>query len=144
MKTISIYIGTCLLTQILKNQNLASCRNTFSGFTKNISIITTKASGLTKGGILNLALNIKLNILSAHITPNIAANSIKSCSERWFLGSSSKISTWFTPEDLHPYTLIPMRNINSTIRNGPLYNRNADLKLSMSIFWNWAEKIFDL
>lgn len=128
------------LTHILRNQNRASCRNTFSGFIRNTSIIITSASGFTNGGMLKLALYIKLNMLRAQTTPNMAASSIKCCSDRWFLGSSSNINTWLTPEDLQPYTLMPMRNMNSTKRKGPRYRRNAVLRLSEPPSWNKAGK----
>lgn len=98
----------------------------------------TKASGLTNGGILKLALYKKLNMLKAHTTPNIAASSIRCCSERCFLGSNSNIKTWFTPDDRQPYTLIPIKNMNSTKRNGPRYNLKAVLKFSVPPSWNKA------
>lgn len=98
----------------------------------------TNANGFTNGGILKLSLYTKLNILKAHTTPNIAASSIKCCSDKCFLGSNSKINTWLTPDDLHPYTLMPIKNINSTKRKGPLYNLKAVLKLSVPPSWNSA------
>lgn len=128
-----------ILTHILRNQNLASWRKTFSGFMRKATIIITSANGFTNGGILKLALYIKLNMLRAQITPKMAASSIKCCSERWFRGSNSNISTWLTPEDRHPYTFIPMRNMNSTNRNGPLYSLKADLKFSVPPSWNSTE-----
>lgn len=81
------------LTLIRNSQNRASCRNTFNGFIKNNIIISVSASGFTYGGILRLLLNKKLNKLRVHITPNIADNSIRCCSDKWFRGSNSNIST---------------------------------------------------
>lgn len=91
-----------LFTEILSSQNLASCRIIFNGFIKNISIISASASGFMNGGMLKLELYRKLNMLSVQITPKIPANSMRCCSDKWFLGSNSKISTWFTPDERHP------------------------------------------
>lgn len=132
------------LTLIRNNQNRASCRNTLNGFNKNIIINTVNANGLTYGGILRLLLNKKLNKLRVHITPNIADNSIRCCSDKWFRGSNSNINTWLTPDDRQPYTLMPIKNINSIISNGPRYRRNATFRLSAEISWKMAERKFKI
>ena len=118
------------LTRTFNAQNLASCRKVLVGLRMNAVIIAMRANGLTYGGILREELYKKLRTLRAHTTPNIAASSMICCSERWLRGSSSNISTWFTPDDRHPYTLIPIRNKNSTMRRGPLYSRNTILQSS--------------
>lgn len=91
-----------LFTEIRSNQKRASCLNIFNGLKRNTPMIIVNASGLINGGILRLALYKKLKMLKVQTTPNIAANSIRCCSDKWFLGSSSKISTWFTPDERQP------------------------------------------
>lgn len=127
------------LTIILINQNLASCRNTLSGLKIKASMSTTRPRGLAYGGILRLLLYKKLSRLRVQITPRTAASSIRCCSDRWFLGSNSKISTWFTPEDLQPYTFTPIRNTISIKSKGPLYRRNATFRSSPPPLWNIAK-----
>lgn len=100
--------------------------------------MTPSASGFTKGGILSEALYRKLSTLRVQMTPKIAASSIRCCSDRWFRGSSSKISTWFTPDERHPYTFIPMRNKNCMTRSGPRYSRNAIFRPSHDPSWKIA------
>ena len=118
------------LTRTFNAQNLASCRKVLVGLRMNAVIMAMRANGLTYGGILKEELYKKLRTLRAHTTPNIAASSMICCSERWLRGSSSNMSTWFTPDDRHPYTLIPIRNKNSTMSRGPLYSRNTILQSS--------------
>ena len=102
--------------------------------------MTPSASGFTKGGTLNEALYRKLSTLRVQMTPKIAASSIRCCSDRWFRGSSSKISTWFTPDERHPYTFTPMRNKNCMTSSGPRYSRNAIFRLSRDPSWNIASR----
>lgn len=118
------------LTITLSDQNLASWRKVRAGLIVNTRKMTVRLRGFTYGGILKEALYKKLSMLSVHTTPNMAAISIKCCSDKWFLGSNSKINTWLTPDDRQPYTLMPIRNKNSTIRSGPRYNLNAVLRLA--------------
>lgn len=68
------------------------------------------------------------------ITPKTDAISIMCCSDKWFLGSISKISTWLTPDDRHPYMLMPHKKRNSIIKNGPLYNLVTILQ-SSRLLW---------
>lgn len=125
-----MFIKCKWLTRTFNAQNLASCRKVLVGLRMNAAIIVMRANGFTYGGILREALYKKLRTLRAHTTPNIAASSMMCCSERWLRGSSSNMSTWFTPDDRHPYTLIPIRNKNSIMSSGPLYRRNTILQSS--------------
>lgn len=126
-------------TVIRSNQNRASCLKIFRGFIRNRNIIMANANGLMNGGMLKLALYKKLRMLNVQTTPKMAANSMRCCSDKWFLGSSSKISTWLTPDERQPYTLTPIKKINSIISNGPLYNRNAIFKFCVDTSWKMAE-----
>ena len=128
------------LTITRNAQNRASCLKILMGFSINTAMMTLSASGFTKGGTLNEALYRKLSTLRVQMTPKIAASSIRCCSDRWFRGSSSKISTWFTPDERHPYTFTPMRNKNSMTSSGPRYSRNATFRFSRDPSWNMAGK----
>lgn len=136
-----VAVYSIILTHILRNQNLASYLKTLKGFIKKIIMMTVNDNGFTNEGMLRLSLYMKLNTLNVHTTPNMEATSMRSCSVRWFRGSSSNISTWFTPEDLHPYTLTPMRKMNSMMSNGPRYSWNATFKLSFPLSWNIAKNV---
>lgn len=118
-------------TKTRRAQNLASCLQVFVGFKRNNIISNSNTGGFMYAGILSCGLNKNPRTEMDHITPNIAAISIICCSERWFLGSISKIKTWLTPDERHPYIFIPHRNINSIIKKGPLYNRHTILQSSL-------------
>ena len=47
------------------------------------------------------------------------------------LGSSSNMRTWLTPDDLQPYTLIPIRNMNKIQSSGPRYRRSTTANSSL-------------
>lgn len=80
-------------------------------------------------------------MLSVQTTPKMEANSIRCCSDRWFRGSNSKMRTWLTPDDRHPYTFTPIKNINSISNNGPRYNVNATFRFSPVVCEKMADKI---
>lgn len=119
------YVDLGIVTIILNVQNRASCRKVFVGFTKKRNISTSSNKGLIYAGIDNAELYKKLRTDIDQTTPKMAASSMTCCSDRWFRGSISNMSTWLTPDDRQPQILMPQRNRNSTIRSGPRYRRQT-------------------
>ena len=67
----------------------------------------------------------KQRTMTAQMTPKIAAISISACADRWLRGFSSKMSTWLTPADRQPCTLMPIRKMNKVMWKGPRKSRST-------------------
>ena len=75
--------------------------------------------------------------MTAQMTPKMAAISMSACADRWLRGFSSKMSTWLTPAERQPCTLMPIRKMNRVMWNGPR-NRRTTVSHSWPSAWNTA------